>query len=84
LKASVFGACEDGTRDVPVAETPEERLARLKSALVPLAKIHCNTPLLDMPGEVLAILADIAVEHGGDVKPALAAWCDAIAAARRG
>ena len=66
----------------PCAPTPKRDVESLKQALVPLAAVYHNTPLLDLPGEVLGILADIATAHGGDMAPAWLAWRDACRAAR--
>jgi len=64
------------------APTPKRDVEELKRALVPLAAIYHGTPILDLPSEVLGLIADIATAHGGDMAPAWLAWRDACRAAR--
>ena len=68
--------------NIPCASTPKRDVESLKQTLVPLAAVYHSTPLLDLPGEVLGILADIAIAHGGDMAPAWLAWRDACRAAK--
>ena len=64
--------------------TPAQDIAQLKRALVPLAATYHSTSLLDLPTEVLGVLADLAIAHGGDMAPAWLAWHDARTAAQTG
>jgi hypothetical protein len=61
----------------PKAETPEQRLARLKRALVPLAAVYYDTLPAQLPQDVIDILVDIAELSGGDMTQAIAAWREA-------
>jgi hypothetical protein len=60
----------------PKAETPEQRLERLKRALVPLAAVHYDTTPARLPKEVIDILVDIA-ELTSSKEAALTAWQEA-------
>ena len=71
-----------GPASAPCAPTPKRDVEELKRALVPLAAIYHGTPILDLPSEVLGLIADIATAHGGDMAPAWLAWRDACRAAR--
>ena len=64
------------------AQNSKRDVAELKRALVPLAAIYHGTPILDLPSEVLGLIADIAIAHGGDMAPAWLAWRDACRAAK--
>ena len=64
------------------AQNSKRDVEELKRALVPLAAIYHGTPILDLPSEVLGLIADIATAHGGDMAPAWLAWRDACRAAR--
>ena len=64
------------------AQNSKRDVAELKRALVPLAAIYHVTPILDLPSQVLGLIADIASAHGGDMAPAWLAWRDACRAAR--
>jgi len=64
------------------APTPKRDVAELEQELFRLAEIYPDTPLLELPSEVLGVIADIATAHGGDMSPAWRAWRDARAAVR--
>ena len=64
------------------AQNSKRDVAELKRALVLLAAIYHGMLILDLPSQVLGLIADIASAHGGDMAPAWLAWRDACRAAR--
>ena len=81
LPPVVEGAPALPSPEASTDDTPEN-IKNLKRALVPLADNYHNRPIVQLPQNVMDILAEIAVAHGSVVAPAFASWREACEIAR--